>query len=103
MDLLLTSSRATFVSRQGHTSFQNKRQLTLDLSDGTNKDILLGLLVADALKDIIDDRLNELSLLALFGLLFETDPAVKDGLDLGSECNFLLLDKSLVLETGSFL
>ena len=61
------------------------------------------LLVAEALEHRVDDALDEISLLALLGLLLEADPAVEDGLDLGSDGNLLLLDEGLGLELGSFL
>ena len=77
--------------------------LTLDLSNGTDKDILLSLLITNALYDVINDSLDEFSLLALLGLLFETDPAVENGLDLRGKSDLLLLDEGLVLKTSSLL
>ena len=50
-----------------------------------------------------DDGLNEVGLLALLGLLFETDPAIENGLNLRGKSDLLLLDEGLILKTSSLL
>ena len=42
-------------------------------------------------------------MLALLGLLFETDPAVENGLDLRGKSDLLLLDEGLGLELSGLL
>lgn len=76
---------------------------TLDLGNGTGKDLLLRLLVVEVLEHVLDDGLDEVGLLALLRLLLEADPAVEDGLDLGRERNLLALDESLGLELRGLL
>ena len=61
------------------------------------------LLVAEALEHRVDDALDEISLLALLGLLLEADPAVEDGLDLARKGNLLALNESLGLELRCLL
>ena len=61
------------------------------------------LVVAEALEDGIDDGLDELSLLALLGLLLEAHPRVEDGLDLSGERDLLALDERLGLELRGLL
>ena len=63
----------------------------------------MGLLAAEALEDGVDDGLDELSLLALLGLLLKADPRVEDGFDLSGEGNLLALDERLGLELGGLL
>ena len=50
-----------------------------------------------------DDALDEISLLALLGLLLEANPAVEDGLDLSRERDLLALDERLGLELRGLL
>lgn len=76
---------------------------TLDLGNGTGKDLLLRLLVVEVLEHVLDDGLDEVGLLALLRLLLEADPAVEDGLDLGRERNLLALDECLRLELRGLL
>ena len=76
---------------------------TFNLSDSASQDILLNLLVFEVGHDLVDDSLGELSLLALLGCLFETDPAVKYRLELSSNSNLLLLDKGLGLDLSGLL
>ena len=61
------------------------------------------LLVAEALKHRVDDALDEISLLALLGLLLEANPAVEDGLDLARKRNLLALNEGLRLELRCLL
>jgi len=77
--------------------------LTLNLSNGACKDVLLCLFVLDRLQHILNDGFCEGSLLVLLGLLFITDPRVQNGLELGSQGDLLLEDERLGLEFGSFL
>ena len=63
----------------------------------------MGLLAAEALEDGVDDGLDELSLLALLGLLLKADPRVENGLDLSGEGNLLALDERLGLELRGLL
>ena len=76
---------------------------TLNLSHSAGENVLLGLLVAEALQDVVNDGLDEVGLLALLGLLLEADPAVKDGLDLGRESDLLALNECLRLELCGLL
>ena len=76
---------------------------TLDLGERGREDVLLRLVVAEALEDRVDDGLDELGLLALLGLLLEADPRVEDGLDLGGERDLLALDERLGLELRGLL
>ena len=76
---------------------------TLDLGDGGGEDVLLRLVVAEALEDGVNDGLAELSLLALLRLLLKADPRVEDGLDFCCECDLLALDERLGLELGGLL
>ena len=69
--------------------------LTFYFGDGTQKDVLLSLLVFDARQHFFNDALGELHLLALLHLLLVPHPAVQDRLDLCSNDNLLLLDKGL--------
>lgn len=64
--------------------------LTFNLSNSTCKDVLLGSLILDRLKDIFNDRLCESSLLFLLCLLLVADPGVQNGFKLRSQCNLLL-------------
>ena len=80
-----------------------EKALTLNLGNGADKNILLGLLITNALENVVNDSLDEFSLLALLGLLFETDPAVENGLDLRGKSDLLFLDEGLVLKTSSLL
>ena len=77
--------------------------LTLDLRNSTEQDVTLGLLLGEALHDLVDDSFCKLSLLVLLRLLLETDPAVKNSLKLRRESNLLALYENLVLEFGGFL
>ena len=61
------------------------------------------LLVAEVLEHVLDNGLDEVGLLAFLGLLLETNPAVKDGLDLGRERDLLALDERLGLELRGLL
>jgi hypothetical protein len=78
-------------------------KLTLNLGHSAGQKLLLGSLVLEVGKDLVDDSFCELSLLALLHLLFVADPAVEDGLDLRSDGNLLLLNEGLGLELGGFL
>ncbi len=80
-----------------------RKRRTLNLGDGGCEDVLLRLLVAEALEDGVDDRLDELGLLALLRLLLEADPRVEDGLDLGGERDLLALDERLGLKLRGLL
>ena len=79
------------------------KKRTLDLSNSGGEDILLSLVVTEALEDGVDDGLDELGLLALLRLLLEADPRVEDRLDLGGEGDLLALDKRLGLELCGLL
>ena len=79
------------------------KRRTLDLSNSGGEDILLSLVVTEALEDGVDDGLDELGLLALLGLLLKADPRVENGLDLCREGNLLALDKRLGLELRRLL
>lgn len=61
------------------------------------------LLIAEVLEHVLDDRLDEVRLLALLGLLLEADPAVEDSLDLSREGDLLALDERLRLELRGLL
>ena len=76
---------------------------TLNLGNSASKDVLLRLLVAEALEHRVDDALDEISLLALLGLLLEANPAVEDGLDLARKRNLLALNEGLRLELRCLL
>jgi len=78
-------------------------QLTFNLRNSTQEDVLLSLLILQGSNDLLHNGLGEVGLLALLDLLFVTDPAVEHRLELGSDGNFLLLDKVLGLEFGGFL
>lgn len=67
------------------------------------KNLLLGLLVLQAVEDLLLNRADELLLLALALLSLVADPAVESGLDLGGEVSLLAVYKSVVLELGGFL
>ena len=77
--------------------------LTFDLSNGTQQDVLLGLLILKCLQDLVDDGLCEFRLLALFSLLLITGPGVQNSLKLSSESDLLLQNKGLRLEFSGFL
>ena len=77
--------------------------LTLNLSNGACKDVLLRLFVLNCLQHVLNDRFCEGSLLVLLDLLLITNPRVQNGLELGSQGDLLLEDERLGLELGSFL
>ena len=78
-------------------------QLTFNLRNSAQEDVLLGLLVLQRSNDLLHNGLGEVGLFALLDLLLIADPAVKHRLEFGSDGNFLLLDKVLGLEFGGFL
>ena len=82
---------------------RRKTTRTLNLSHSAGENVLLGLLVAEALQDVVNDGLDEVSLLALLGLLLKADPRVEDGFDLSGEGNLLALDERLGLELRGLL
>lgn len=80
MDLLFTSS-VTYTQTidqhlHEHKSNGTMKALTLNLSDGAQKDILLCLLILQALEDLLNYRFAQLSLLAFLLLLLISCPAV---------------------------
>ena len=77
--------------------------LTLNLSNGACKDVLLRLFVLDHLQHALNNGFCKGSLLILLGLLLITDPGVQNGLDLGSQSDLLLEDERIGLEFGGFL
>lgn len=81
----------------------DRKRRTLNLADSPSKDLLLRLLLVEVLEHVVNNSLDELSLLVLLLLLLEADPAVQDGLDLGREGNLLALNEGLRLEHGSLL
>ena len=52
----------------------------------------LTLLILERRDDLVDDRLGKVGLFTLLHLLFIAHPAVKDGLELCSKGDLLLLD-----------
>lgn len=80
MDLLFTSS-VTYTQTIDQHLHERKsngtmKALTLNLSDGAQKDILLCLLILQALEDLLNYRFAQLSLLAFLLLLLISCPAV---------------------------
>jgi len=63
----------------------------------------LRLLLRDVLEHVIDDRLDEQSLLLLLLLLLEAYPAIEHRLDLRGERDFLALYECVRLELRGLL
>ncbi len=84
-------------------TLEEKDALTFNLSDGTQQDILLSLLILKCFQDFVDYGLCEFRLLALLNLLFITGPGVQNSFKLSSESDLLLQNKGLRLEFGRFL
>ncbi len=78
-------------------------QLTLDLSNRGEEDVLLELLVSELSLDVLKDGGDELGLLGLAHLGLVADPGVEDRLDLGGEGDLLLERERLVLELSGLL
>lgn len=85
------------------TKARRERILTFNIGDTLLKDLLEDLGVLEFLLDLCDDRLGELSLLALLNLSFVSDPGVQDGFGLVGKSSGLLKLVCLCLEFGGFL
>lgn len=77
--------------------------LTLNFCDGVNQYVPLDFLIFEGRDDLVDDRLGKVGLLAFFLLLFIAHPAVKNWLELCSNCDLLLLDEVLWFQSSGFL
>lgn len=89
---------------QPHVPRENGRfQLTLNLSNGGIDNILLRLFVLEARKDLGNNGLGKVGLLALLLLLLIADPAIKHALQLCRNNHFLLLNERLRFEFSGLL
>lgn len=91
------------MEKGARTKDADQKILTFNLSNGTEQNVLLGLLVRKGLEDLVNDGLAELSLLTLLLLLLMTSPRVQDGLELGGKGDLLLEGEGLSLELGGLL
>jgi hypothetical protein len=80
-----------------------EKKLTLDLGHSPSQNIFLSPFLRDVLQHVINDRLDEVSLLILFFLLFEPYPTIEHRLDLSGERDALPPHKRIRLELRSLL
>lgn len=82
---------------------KRKKTRTFYLSNSASQDILLSPLVFEGSDDLLDDRLREIGLLALFDMLLVAHPAVENRFKLGSKSDLLELNEILCLKLSGFL